>query len=166
MRTSLLLLITTLICLMNSCEKSEQLPLAVSGTELSDCKSNLKSATREETPDTLSCVEYLYDPSSKQLSLTHINAGFNCCPGEINCTATMSGDTIVIEESETAPLCDCDCLFDLDFDISHVETSAGFLKIIEPYWSGAGSIEFEIALKEEPSGDWCSTRKNYPWGMY
>jgi len=165
MRRSAFVLIYSIILLSFSCEKSEQLKLSVGEVERSECKSNLKAANLENTPDTLSCINYLYDSSTKQLFITHINAGFNCCPGEISCTAILLGDTLVIEETESTSLCDCNCLYDLTYTIDNVKEIEGCILIKEPYWSGYGSIGFEISFNNEKEGSWCSSRKNYPWGM-
>jgi hypothetical protein len=165
MKTLKYILTITILLLFISCSKNEQQPLSVGNIERSDCKSNMKSETIDIKPDTLCCIKYSYNNSTNQLSITHINAGFNCCPGEICCIATVSGDTLVIEETESTSICDCSCLFDLTFTIDNVEDTPAFMKIKEPYWSGSGSIVFDISLKKEKEGSWCTTRKNYPWGM-
>jgi hypothetical protein len=148
-----------------SCDKNEQLPISVGKVERSECKSGLKSVISEPTPDTLCCVNYSYYPSEKQLIINHINAGFNCCPGEISCLVKLNGDTLIIEESESAPQCDCDCLFDLNYKIDNVVNTISQIIITEPYCNDNERIEFKVSLKENKDGCWCTTRKSYPWGM-
>jgi hypothetical protein len=165
MRTTKFILIIALLALLNSCETNDPLTPLIGKVNLSECKSNLKSISGTETADTLSCIYYSYDSREKLLMINHINAGFNCCPGEICCTATLSGDTLIVTETESTSLCDCDCLFDLNIEIDNVDNTAHHLRIIEPYWSGAGSLEFDIFLKNSTEDNWCSTRKRYPWGL-
>ena len=50
----------------------------------------------------LDCLEYRYE--NETLYIKHINAGFNCCPGEIVATISLEGDTLLIEEAETEPI--------------------------------------------------------------
>jgi len=149
-----------------SCDKNEQLPLSVGEVEKSECKSSDKSAIIEaETSDTLSCIDYSYNSTGKALTMKHINAVFNCCPEKIECDVSLKGDTIVIEESETSSACDCNCLYDLEFEIKNVEKTNYQVKLIEPYAGNEEKIIFEINLSKNISGNWCITRKGYPWGM-
>ena len=63
----------------HSCgEEGEEKRMQASLSSNEICKNNLKSA--DETPDSISCVEYQYNETTKTLTLVHINAGFNCCP--------------------------------------------------------------------------------------
>src|SRR6056297_2984347 len=50
--------------------------------------------------DTLSCINYQYNESQHQLSLKHINAGFNCCPDSLYAFITIIKDTVIIKEHE------------------------------------------------------------------
>jgi hypothetical protein len=149
-----------------SCVNNEQLPLSVGEVEKSECKSSGKSEIIEaETPDTLTCIDYSYNSTEKVLSIKHINTAFNCCPGEIECNISLKGDTIVINESETSSLCDCNCLYDLEFEIKNVEKIIYLLKLVEPYAGNEEKILFEVNLSKDTAEKWCITRKGYPWGM-
>ena len=97
--------------------------------------------------------------------MKHINAAFNCCPGKIECKISLKGDTIVIEESETSSACDCNCLYDIGFEIKNVEKNTYQVKVIEPYAGNEDRIFFKIILSQNNSGNWCITRKGYPWGL-
>jgi hypothetical protein len=165
MRTITAIRIFFIFMLFISCNKYEQLKPLVGEVELSACKNNQTPSTFKGTSDTLSCIDYTYDPIKKALTINHINAGFNCCPGKISCTAILSGDTLIIEESESASLCDCNCLYDLTFTIDNIDNTFDYLMIKEPYWGGLGSIGFKISLENQKEGSWCTNRKNYPWGM-
>lgn len=131
----------------------------------SSCKSAAKSTGADiDQNDTISCIQYQYDETTKLLSLQHINAGFNCCPGELTCTVTLLGDTIMVVESESVKGCKCDCLYDLDIEISGIEPQSYFLKIEEPYCGSQQEIGFKLDLPEIRSGNYCVSRTSYPWG--
>jgi hypothetical protein len=130
----------------------------------SDCK-NLKPVTIIDTiPDSLSCVDYSYEPSNHKLLIKHINAGFNCCPDGLYCNATLSNDTIIIQEFENDQLCNCECLFDLEIEITGVTPEEYLIKFIEPYCGDQEQIIFEVDLISEFEGSYCVTRNQYPWG--
>lgn len=132
----------------------------------SECKFNLKSASfkmDESTPDSLSCIIYSYNANEKVLNIKHINAGFNCCPDSLYSEISISNGVITIEEFETAALCHCNCVFDLEFEITGIEAQTYQIHIIEPY--ADDDISFEVNLIEENSGIYCVTRTTYPWGM-
>jgi hypothetical protein len=146
------------------CENQEHLP---SGRVVGDsgCK-NLKSGNlRENTPDTLSCIYYSFNESSEVLTVNHINAGFNCCPGKLSCNVSVSGDTLIIKEYEKSALCDCNCLYDIEIEISEITINHFIVKIVEPYCGNQEKIIFEINLDASPVGTFCVTRKFYPWRM-
>lgn len=131
----------------------------------SDCKSNLKSSgLYGNLADTLSCIEYVYDNTKNQLYIKHVNAGFNCCPGNLYCQFNLVGDTIFIEEFETTALCNCNCLFDLEIEIDGVMPQHYILAFIEPYAGNETKIMFGANFGSSASGSYCVTRKNYPWG--
>ncbi|HEY9122793.1 MAG TPA: hypothetical protein PK252_02335 [Bacteroidales bacterium] len=135
----------------------------------SACKSFLKS-TRvitdiTNTPDSLVCIGYSFDNSTNKLSIKHINAGFNCCQDTVYCNVSLSVDTILIQEIEQNPKCDCDCLYDLNIEIQGVDAKKYQIKVIEPYVGDQKKILFEIDLTKDKVGSFCVTRKQYPWGM-
>jgi hypothetical protein len=133
----------------------------------SDCKnSNLKSIGQscDYGPDS-SCVSYIYNDQDKKLKLTHINAGFNCCPGEIYCHIEIKNDTVFLTESEEKADCDCDCLYDIDIHISEIVKQKYYISIIEPYRNNQEKILFEIDLTQNETGLFCVERTLYPWGI-
>ncbi|MEI6090788.1 MAG: hypothetical protein WCR42_10080 [bacterium] len=156
----------TFVALITSCETVNP-QTGISGKLISNsnCKSNELSVIDSETSDTLSCIEYEYELSEKTLHLKHINAGFNCCPGEITCSAKLNNDTIVVQEFEKSPLCNCDCLFDLDIEISGVEEGKYFIQIKEPYCGEQNKLHLLLDFTMDKEGTVCVTRKQYPWGM-
>lgn len=135
-------------------------------TNHSDCKNGLKSTSLlTETPDSLSCVEYSFNEKKNILTLTHINAGFNCCPDSLYCFVGSVGDTIHIQEFESSNTCRCNCLYDINIDITGVESKTYLLQLIEPYAESQAELLFEINLNESTTGCICVTRKQYPWGV-
>jgi len=130
-----------------------------------NCKNFFKNADAIQAADSISCVEYSYEASGKQLVLKHINAGFNCCPDYLYCTVHLKNDTIIIREHEASSLCDCSCLYDLDMEISGVQARKYQVRFIEPYAGNQEELVFEMDLSEGSSGSFCVTRKLYPWGV-
>lgn len=158
------------VCFTAGCEidNKEDSIESITGriTSYSDCK-NLKSKdSLSEVEKTQSCIEYNYDSNKKKLHLKHINAGFNCCPGNLYCEISSSNNTIIIQEFEENPLCNCDCLFDIEFEIDRIEKRDYYLKIIEPYCADQEKLFFELKLESNSSGIYCVIRNLYPWGVY
>jgi hypothetical protein len=133
----------------------------------SECKDfNLKSIVQSDSIGSdSSCVTYTYNFQNKKLILKHINAAFNCCPGEIYCDIDIVNDTIFLTESEEKANCDCNCLYDLDINISEVEKQKYYINIYEPYCSDQDKILFEIDLTQNDTGVFCVERTLYPWGI-
>jgi hypothetical protein len=165
MKKLLISVLASLICglLIIRCE-SENETIKGKIISSSDCK-GFKSASSGVIQDTLSCIYYKFEETTNKLSLTHVNAGFNCCPGELSCTVALNGDTIIIRESEESSLCDCDCLYDLEIEVSGIIAGTYHIKIIEPYCGDQEKLIFQVSFPEEPEGSRCATRKQYPWGM-
>ncbi len=162
-----ILLITMFIL---SCEKEQnddQQIIKGQLTNYSGCKNFLKSGPEMfHTADSFSCIHYTYYPSTNELILQHINAGFNCCPEKIYGKFFMTGDTIVIEEFEASALCDCNCLYDLNIKLNGIAPKKYRVKFIEPYCGNQEKLIFNLDLAKDTNGSYCVTRKQYPWGIY
>lgn len=156
-----LLLISLLLA---SCER-EGHHVTASVIDHSDCKGLKSGSGVEPVPDTLSCISYSYDSFSKTMSLTHINAGFNCCPGNLTCRADIAGDTLIIRENQAHAGCRCDCLYDLEISVERLESKRYTVKIVEPYCGDQQKLIFEADLRNDTTGSFCALRKQYPWGM-
>ncbi|MEA1896361.1 MAG: hypothetical protein U9N53_01705 [Bacteroidota bacterium] len=152
-------------CLTYSCDKEQENTLSGNLVNHSGCKT-FKSYIIPNTPDTLSCINYSFDPSNNKLTLNHINAGFNCCPESLYCDIKIINDTIIIQEFEKEALCDCDCLYDLEIELYGVFSKIYYLKIIEPYVGNQEKLFFQLDLESHNQGSYCVTRKRYPWGLY
>ena len=149
----------------NENESQQQHDIKGRLTGHSECKNKKAFLETIETSDTLSCVEYVYDAVNSRLLLHHINAGFNCCPGNLSCAVTMINDTILIAESEEHYLCDCDCLYDLDIEVIGVENRKYLIKFSEPYLGEQEPLVFEADLPASATGSYCVLRFQYPWGI-
>lgn len=165
MKNSTLFFLPLLILslLPSSCEMENQ-KITATLVDHSECK-GLKSASADEVPNTQSCINYIYDNATGILSVKHINAGFNCCPGKLSCGVAIVSDTLVITEKEQSALCDCDCLFDLNVELSNMTVKEYVIKVVEPYCGDQQKLIFTVDLEKEPAGSFCATRKQYPWGM-
>lgn len=132
----------------------------------STCKNELKLESYEPTiPDSLSCIEYNFNNAANTLKIKHINAGFNCCPDSLYVQSALEGNVITIQEYESNALCDCNCLYDLDIELNGIEAKEYQIVFIEPYAADQQEIIVDIDLSINIEGDFCVTRKYYPWGI-
>lgn len=155
------------LLLFSSCNH-ENNPSIVTGSlkSHSDCKTLSAFTKSEPIPDSVTIIEYNYDNANGLLKLKHSNSGFNCCPGTLQSSASLSGDTIIVVESESASLCDCNCLYDLDIEIQGVVERQYYIRIIEPYAHENDAIVFQVNLDVNATGSFESVRHYYPWGVY
>ncbi len=80
------------------------------------------------------------------------------------CNLCGKNNIITIEENETESLCNCLCLFDLDFEIHNIQPGVYTIKIVEPYlYEGEDILEFAVDLSAATSGSFCVNRYLYPW---
>ncbi len=114
--------------------------------------------------DTISRITYYYNDTTKLLRLLHENAGFNCCPTDLYCKVNLQNDTLYIQELEYKAMCDCNCLYDLEIQISNLTAKKYYLKFIEPYIHNETELSFEVDLTHHKNGSFSVVRKNYPWG--
>lgn len=133
----------------------------------SDCKSFLAFKGSTVTPSHSSseeCLEYIYDGQG-HLTLKHINAGFNCCPETISADIVILAGEIIIKGKEEFSLCDCNCLFDLDYEFMNIKPGVYRISVKGPYQPpDEPPLEFVVSLKGPVSGTFCVPRKKYPWG--
>jgi hypothetical protein len=98
------------------------------------------------------------------LLLTHVNAGFNCCPGDITAGISIANDTITIVEHESESACRCLCLYDLDYRFENIQAGTYTIRFVEPYRPDADDpLQATIDLAAAPSGTCCVERTAYPW---
>jgi hypothetical protein len=129
----------------------------------SGCKQLNMQGEGSQTPSDQDCVQYQYDGSS-MLTLKHVNAGFNCCPGTISANIDIADHVITITEHESVPGCHCLCLFDLDYQIENLEPGEYQVEFIELYTeAGDDPLVFTLDISQAGSGEYCVTRTHYPW---
>jgi hypothetical protein len=154
--------------LLISCEEipggSQNGPIEGEVVSYTTCKEFKSTLQAGDYNSNTSCVTYSYSSNGKKLSLKHINAGFNCCPGVLYCNIQVSGDSIIIREFEEAPQCNCNCLFDLNIMVTGVEKKNYIIKFDEPYCGDQQKLIFDIDPGKTSSGEYCVTREIYPWG--
>ena len=75
-----------------------------------------KGFTRSDTEGSKEIVEYrvIHDG---YLYISHQNAIFNCCPGELGADISTEGNTITVTEYETENGCKCICSYDLSYEV-------------------------------------------------
>ncbi|MFH1194974.1 MAG: hypothetical protein V1720_04640 [bacterium] len=160
-----LLLILSIVFISQGCsnEEEEKKNPNISEVTSSDCK-HFQKVVLDSITSSDDCIEYSYDGISV-LSIKHLNAGFNCCPEKISADFEISGDTIKILESEKSSLCDCNCLYDLEYTIKNIAPKNYFIKVVEPYATQGEKLEFQADLHHSNIGTYCVERDYYPWGF-
>jgi len=127
-----------------------------------DCKGfELKAAL--DVPQNEDCIAWRF--SDNQLIIKHINTGFNCCPEGFDVNLAVKGDTLIISESEHSAMCDCNCLYDLEYTLTGIEKGTWWIRVVEPYIRSSEDepILFEVNFRKDTSGQVCYTRNFYPW---
>ncbi len=160
MKTLRLILFVSIALTMFSCnENSPTSNMNGEITKISDCL--LKNGLSTKAPSTMSCVLYDFDGT---LHITHQNAAFNCCPGDITAVFQLQADTIYIYEFESDALCDCNCLYDIEFEINDLPAGNYVISLVEPYISEENEkLIFPVDLNSTPSGSECVNRTSYPY---
>lgn len=175
LKRMLLGIICVIFCMalvtIGACKKSTEPQLIPAGAllEFNGCKqfqSNVSGSLDEYAPgQNDDCIEYQYN-GTNTLILRHINAGFNCCPGEITAEIDFNGSLITITEREELQDCRCLCLFDLDYQVVNLAPGVYTIRIIEPYMEGGDQVlELILNLSAATSGTHCLQRDYYPWGQ-
>lgn len=109
------------------------------------------------------CIRYSYSDRGG-LSLQHINAGFNCCPGDLTADVMIDEGAIRISEREAGQGCRCVCLYDLDIVIGGLEPGIYTVEVDEPYLREGNEVfRFAIDLVADREGEICISRSGGPW---
>ncbi len=124
---------------------------------VSECKAVEATAYSTQT-----CLAYEYDPVHSVLRLRQIDAALNCCPVTA-LTANVLGDTIFISEVDSG-LCDCNCLYDLEFEIANLPNHSWRIAVLEAIPGEGTTLDFQADLPHSLSGQVCVERTSYPWG--
>jgi len=165
LKNTIIILILSAFFVLQSCKSIDSSQGYL--VNFSGCKAFAHQVLGEQqllTDPSKECIQYKYN-NDQTLDITHINAGFNCCPGEITADISINGSTITIIESEKEAGCLCNCLFDIRYQITNLSPGTYKIEIISPYQPEKGPIlEATINLSASPEDTLCVTRTTYPWG--
>jgi hypothetical protein len=113
-----------LIAGMTSCKK--EFPndlLSIKDFFVSDCKTKgVSSKGIDPEYITIKTVDDYY------ILVNHINAMFNCEPGQITVTIEVSSNEISMDENESSSLANCICPYDIDFKLGPLQYGVYILK--------------------------------------
>lgn len=167
MKPIILFLLAGTIGLFLACNKEDPILPDPSMSAVYDMVCKYQDSIKgEELEKNQTCVFWEYDGDST-LTLTHYNAGFNCCPVAILTSMIISGDTVYVTERDSLQLCRCNCLYDLDFVVHHLKPQKYIVKFIERYVIEPNPpLVFEIDLEEDLSGEVYQDRDYNPWGNW
>lgn len=137
-------------------------PLSASVSSDMVCKTNDPLKTSDPVPES-SCISYNFDGDSL-LTMTHYNAGFNCCPEKFAIDVEVKGDSLIIREGELKQGCKCNCLFNLDIRVVNLPAGTYHVRFVEPYVRQPMlPLTFDLNLKTDPEGQICVTRPEGWW---
>ena len=163
-----LMMIIALCCLASGCNDTGCTGSDSTGpigqlVRSTGCKTWELEADTEGVSASQDCIQWRFD-GRRRLTLKHINAGFNCCP-KFDAVTYVENDTIFIVEVETEGLCDCLCLFDLDYEIRGLEPGVSQVIVTqECLREDDEPLDFTMDLLTSPTGRHCVERTHYPWG--
>ena len=158
-----ILFLLFILLLFVSCSDEETNTSLGGVTSVSECKSN-STFYKTSVPNNQTCVIYSYNGHNKLL-VTHINAGFNCCPKTISADIKLMGRDIVITEKEEESACSCLCLYDVNFEVNNITPGNYFINFIEPYAEQGPPIAFDANLTTARTDTLYFSRNYYPWGV-
>lgn len=152
------------LIVFSSCGRADEPVLDPVMTASSDMVCKYNGALKGESIESnQTCVLWEYTEDGL-FSMTHLNAGFNCCPEAILTSMTFSGDTIYVSERDSLQGCKCECLYDIDFVISNLQAKKYILSFEEINVQEPNQpLVFEIDLENENIGKYCENRDFYPW---
>jgi hypothetical protein len=108
------------------------------------------------------CFEYEY--LNGILKIKHLNAPFNCCPGEFLADISVENGVITITENSAEDACSCYCIFNLDYEIQGIVPGNYTIRFIEHLqFDGDEPLEAQVSLTPGAKGDYCVLRGHYPW---
>jgi hypothetical protein len=147
------------------CERDPLVNPGIAFVNGTHCK-NLELKSVNDQPSDRDCIQYRW-VEGDSLIIKHVNAAFNCCPDGFNTDLVISGDTLIITETENEALCDCNCLYDLNYVLTGIEKDTWWIRIDEQYARQPDDkkIVFKVNLRKEPLGEFCVTRTGYPWKL-
>ena len=86
------------------------------------------------------------------LSINHVNAAFNCEPGELKIQATLEGNVIKILETEEFPSANCICPYDLYCEVGPLRDGDYTIIICNGSYEYGERARFGVSYKSGLSG--------------
>ena len=127
------------------------------------CKIIMSMPFDDQYPSNFDVIKYIYQNNT--LHLKHINTAFNCCPDSVGGYISIDENIIEINEFELGPVCDCICLFDVEYQISNLDEDKINLNVIQLYLGDETKVHnITISLADSTEGIHKIDRGNhYPW---
>ncbi len=127
------------------------------------CKIIMSMPFDDQYPSNWDVIKYTY--ANKTLHLKHINTAFNCCPDSVGGHIAIEDNKIEIDEFELGPVCDCICLFDVEYQIDNLDEDRIQLNLTQLYLDDdAKTHNLIISLADSTEGIHKIDRGNhYPW---
>ena len=127
--------------------------------EHSGCKDISSTGSLSSSDFGPECIEWSFD-SAGTLSLTHLNAVYNCCIDSVMVTIIAGNQVITIVEKEYLENggCDCICPYDLGYQAGDVEPRTYTLTLLSDNELAGGleqRLEFTLDLNSTPTGSYC-----------
>ncbi len=120
-----------------------------------------KQFKKNTTNTSQTCVEWTF--SENKLSIKHINAAYNCCFEDLKTDFYFSNDTLRIVTKDINGMCDCECLYDINYQVKNLPAKSFVVYIQDQRKDEDQPIEFTLNIKKQPSGKVCFKRTGYPW---
>lgn len=129
-----------------------------------ECK-NTGGIIETFTSKTDECITFIYYANYNILQLSHINAGFNCCPKKISASYKFTNDTVKIFEKQAEAGCKCECLYDVNYELRNLSPGVYHIEIFGPLTDGKNKpqLAFDIDIVKHADSTFCMYRGFYPW---
>ena len=143
--------------LFNSCKENSSGPPFGFTVFHTDCKQAVLESKNN------GCLVYSCDRIGN-ISIHHINAGFNCCPDDFDVPVSVSGSSIIIDETGVDGNCYCECLYDLSFTLTGLKPGKYTVIVKEPLLpAGDTALVLDIDVPTQKYAEKCAGRSAYPW---
>ncbi len=114
------------------------------------------------------CVILYNFPADNLLRIYQTNTAYNCCVDALDADFEFAEGLITITGIEHPPggLCDCICLYDVNYSIANYEQAVTTIRFVEPYLPvGQEQLEITVDLSREGTWKYCVQREGYPWDV-
>lgn len=157
MKKPIELLAFAFVLMLSACDNADDNPnveglaqIELKNFSNTGCKSSFERTRSEE-----SVWKEVFKYSSIHdgyLYVTHQDAYFNCCAGELYSEVKAEGNQITVSEWEKESLCDCICPYDLSYEIGPLVEGKTY--VIHIGHKGAEMKVAEFTFHNAMSGIW------------